>query len=97
MSNIEKARLHAFVEGFVQAVGFRFFTMQNAYTLKITGWVRNRINGEVEVVAEGPRKTLEIFLQELHKGPSFSEVKNVRVEWENYQGEFTNFTALPTA
>ncbi|HEY60476.1 MAG TPA: acylphosphatase [Anaerolineae bacterium] len=96
MSQSKNTRLHVFVEGYVQAIGFRFFTMQNAYVLKITGWVRNRINGEVEVIAEGSHEALEQFLQELHRGPSMAQVKNVRVEWEDYTGKFTDFTALPT-
>ena len=48
-------RLHAIIEGRVQGVGFRYFVEEKAAALGVTGWVRNRWNRSVEVVAEGER------------------------------------------
>jgi acylphosphatase len=45
--------LHAFVHGRVQGVGYRATTMDEARRLNLAGWVRNRIDGSVEVLAEG--------------------------------------------
>jgi len=53
MSENERYRLHAFVKGRVQGVGFRYFVLQSVEGLDLTGWVRNLYDGLVEVVAEG--------------------------------------------
>lgn len=87
----EHVRLHAYVAGMVQGVGFRYFTLRNAQTLKLTGWVRNLYNGEVEVMAEGPRSELESLVEMLQKGPSGSRVTGVRAQWLPATGEFYNF------
>ncbi len=91
MEPANRSRLHAWVEGRVQGVGFRFFVLENAIPLDLTGWVRNTYNGSVEVIAEGPRLDLESFLELLRQGPRAAYVTNVRVEWENPGGEFTGF------
>ena len=93
----DNARLHAFVEGYVQGVGYRFFCMQNAYVFGLSGWVRNLNNGEVEVLAEGERGNLEKYLEALHQGPSMAQVRNIRVEWHEWRGEFNGFNPMPNA
>lgn len=97
MNNPQTARLHAFVKGRVQGVGFRFFTMQAAWNHEVYGWVRNRINGDVEVLAEGNRAALDALLEDLKRGPSSASVHDVNVEWLPYQGEFTSFDPRETA
>ena len=72
MADKEITRLHAVVEGTVQGVGFRNFVQENAYRLNLTGWVRNRWDGTVEVTAEGDRQDLEKLLQALRRGPRAS-------------------------
>ena len=54
MSETSNYRLHAFIQGRVQGVGFRYYVMQAAQDYHLTGWVRNLYDGRVEVVAEGP-------------------------------------------
>jgi len=90
------ARLHAIVEGRVQGVGFRYFVEENAYQLNLTGWVRNRWDGTVEVLAEGDRQTLEKFLSFLHRGPRAAYVSTVEVVWLPATGEFTRFSVRVT-
>ncbi|NMC28577.1 MAG: acylphosphatase [Pelolinea sp.] len=96
MDSPQAARLHATISGRVQGVGFRFFTMQSAWTHEVTGWVRNRMNGDVEVLAEGPKEALEALIADLHQGPASASVSNVKTEWLPYQGEFTTFNASET-
>ena len=85
------ARVHAFVEGSVQGVGFRAYVIDCAARLRLVGWVRNTWQGEVEVVAEGPRAQLESLLEMLRKGPPAAYVERVRQEWEAPTGEFRRF------
>lgn len=87
----KNARLHAFIEGSVQGVGFRFFVIQRAEELGLTGWVRNLWDGRVEVVAEGPRKLLEQLQGFLQEGPRSANVTKVSLEWSDASNEFNNF------
>lgn len=90
-NGVEMARLQAFVSGAVQGVGFRYFAMNAAHELSVTGWVRNLYDGSVQVVAEGSREALEAFLKHLHRGPHSGRVDEVRDSWFSYQGEFDRF------
>lgn len=84
-------RLHAIVSGQVQGVNFRYATLHEAQRLNLTGWVKNLPNGSVEVVAEGPRPTLERLLEFLHRGPRSAIVASVQVEWQAATGEYQRF------
>jgi acylphosphatase len=84
-------RLQATVRGYVQAVGFRYFVLTRAQGSGIRGWVRNRGDGSVECVAEGPRQRLEWLLGELLRGPRSAEVSDVEVEWQPALGDLPEF------
>ena len=86
-----KARLHAIIHGRVQGVNFRYHTSRTAQSLGLTGWVANRWDGTVEVVAEGQRQSLEKFLSFLHQGPPAATVLRVDAAWEPASGEFEYF------
>jgi acylphosphatase len=79
------------VSGRVQGVLFRRATADKAHRLDLTGWVRNRLDGSVEIVAEGKRPNLETLLAWAHRGPPYAGVDGVDVEWEQYQAEFPRF------
>jgi acylphosphatase len=87
----ERARLHIWVSGRVQGVGFRAFVQQTGTMLGLTGWVRNLGYDQVEAVAEGKRAALEEFAQAVQTGPRASHVDTARVEWETPTGEFRWF------
>lgn len=91
------SRLHATVEGRVQGVGYRAFVEQNAYALRLKGWVRNRWDGSVEVIAEGERLELEKLLAALYRGPRAANVANVQIEWLPATGEFSQFSVRMTS
>jgi len=93
---VKHERLHALVEGTVQGVGFRYFVLTAAKELNLTGWVRNRYDGSVEVTAEGPRKDLETLTFFLRKGPRSSFVSGVSTDWQPATGEFTRFDVTMT-
>lgn len=91
-TGLESMRLHAIVEGRVQGVGFRAFVMDQADRLGVTGWVRNRWDGTVEVTAEGDHATLEKLVSALRQGPRASYVSNLNLEWQDATGEFSRFS-----
>lgn len=86
-----QARLHAVVSGTVQGVNFRYYTARQAEMLGVTGWVANRWDGTVEVVAEGTRADLQALLDWLEHGPPSAHVDNVVPAWEEPAGEFESF------
>jgi acylphosphatase len=89
-------RLHAYVEGRVQGVGFRYFVLDIASGLNLSGWVRNTQDGSVEVLAEGERQSLEQLLVKLRQGPRSARVLDVRTTWEETTGEFKRFQVRQT-
>jgi|WetSurMetagenome_2_1015567.scaffolds.fasta_scaffold91720_3 acylphosphatase len=81
----------ASITGEVQWVGFRAFARSQAFQLGLTGYVRNRPDGRVEVVAEGEESALETFLEKLHRGPASARVENVAVTWSTPKGKWVDF------
>jgi len=69
-----------FVSGLVQGVGFRFFTQHAAESLGINGYVKNLLDGRVEVYAIGTPQQLAGLRAALQKGPRFSGVERVQEE-----------------
>jgi len=70
------------VHGRVQGVGFRASTHEMGRRLGLTGWVRNRPDGAVEVRAQGDEESLKQFHDFLSRGPRMAHVRNVDWFWE---------------
>jgi acylphosphatase len=87
----DPARIHAVVTGIVQGVCFRAETRYEAERLGVTGWVRNRADGSVELVAEGLRASVEALIAWCRHGPEYASVEDVEVRWEAHKGEFSRF------
>jgi len=68
------------VKGRVQGVSYRFFTLQLANMLNITGWVKNLDNGDVEIVAQGSDMKLKQFIEQLWRGPEGANVEDIIIE-----------------
>jgi len=88
----ESDRIHIWVTGRVQGVGFRSFVQQSGVQLDLTGWVRNVGYDTVETVAEGPRNDLEKFAETVKNGSHAGRVDEAKSEWETAKGEFQNFS-----
>ncbi len=84
-------RAHVYVSGIVQGVFFRAHTRDVARSLNLTGQVRNLRDGRVEVIAEGPRDTIERFIEWCHEGPPGARVDNVEIHWDDATDQFKNF------
>ena len=89
MSNYTGA--HIIVSGVVQGVGFRWFVVQHAQKLGVNGWARNRSDGTVEIECEGTRGAVEALLKEVRVGPRFSTVRDMQVEWREFESKFDDF------
>ena len=81
-----RSRLVATVRGAVQGVGFRWFVQREAEALDLEGWVANRADGTVQVVAEGPSFALERLSERLHEGPPGAHVRAVESRVEPARG-----------
>jgi acylphosphatase len=91
MGDNERLRVHIWVRGRVQGVGFRAYVQQFGHMLGLTGWVRNVGWDQVEALAEGDKVVLEQFVAAVRSGPRASFVEDSRVEWEPTTGEFDSF------
>ncbi len=89
---MEKVRARVIIEGRVQGVFFRYHTQETAFNLGLKGWVKNRRDGRVEAVIEGDKEKVDQIIQWCHRGPSEAKVTKVHLSWEDYTGEFDDFT-----
>ncbi|WP_416673276.1 acylphosphatase [Egbenema bharatensis] len=79
-------RVHVFISGRVQGVGYRFSTQDMAVLLKINGWVRNLRDGRVEAVFEGSQEKVDEMLRWCRKGPPAANVIDLEVSYEPPEG-----------
>jgi acylphosphatase len=75
-----KAASRISIEGHVQGVFFREWTLDKARELDASGWVRNRRDGRVEIYAVGEEAALRQFLEALHAGSPASRADRVQSE-----------------
>jgi acylphosphatase len=83
------------IEGLVQGVFFREWTVEQARAIGVSGWVRNRQDGSVEVYAVGEAAAVDRLIERLHQGSPPSRVDRVEVT----EAEVTardGFTRQPT-
>ena len=83
------------IEGRVQGVGYRAFVERNALALGLEGWVRNRRDGSVEAVFQGPDEIIDEMLVLCKRGPPASAVASIEMIGEGV-GAFTGFKVRPT-
>ncbi|QZZ22153.1 acylphosphatase [Leptothermofonsia sichuanensis E412] len=83
---MELIRIHAFISGIVQGVGYRFTTQDRAVQLGVRGWVRNLPDGRVEAVFEGPKQLVEEMVRWCYQGPRGAIVRTVDVAYEPPEG-----------
>jgi len=77
----EIEEMQAVVRGIVQGVGFRYFVVEQAAAFGLRGYARNESNGDVVVLAQGPRPALERLLSRLRQGPPAADVREVLISW----------------
>lgn len=85
-----KMCIRAVISGTVQGVFFRAGTQQKAQQLHLTGWVKNLMDGQVELIACGDQDSIMLLTEWLWKGTPNAKVSNVHWEEIPWQ-EFMEF------
>ena len=92
MSIMANARVHVFVSGLVQGVGYRYFVQTCAYETGVVGYVKNLPDGTVKIVAEGNREDLDAFTSMIWARENLViRVTDLFVKPEPSTGEFASF------
>jgi acylphosphatase len=84
------------VHGRVQGVGYREAMVEAARRAGVSGWVRNRREGQVEAWLEGEADAVDGVIEWARRGPMLARVAAVEIEVVAEEG-FAEFTRAPTA
>ena len=91
MNNKEKVGAHIRVSGRVQGVAYRYYARDFAHQLGVKGWIKNLLNGDVELMLEGSKISVEKMIEWCKEGPRLAIVEDIKVDWLPYSGGFTQF------
>ncbi|SFH72878.1 acylphosphatase [Pseudomonas guineae] len=78
--------MHGYMSGRVQGVYFRQATVAQAERLDLDGWVRNLVDGRVEVLFEGEETAVNELAGWLRQGPEAAEVTALELQEQALQG-----------
>ncbi len=84
-------RMTVWVAGYVQGVGFRWWTRSRALELGLVGTATNLYDGRVEVVVEGPQEDCEALLARLRGAKTPGGVDTVTYQFSDARGTFRGF------
>lgn len=84
----------AIVSGEVQGVGYRYRILHISRGFAVSGFVRNRDDGSVEIQAEGEEDEVMRFLEACRIKDGYTRVEEMKVEWRPAENKFTGFTIL---
>ncbi len=79
------------IHGRVQMVLFRDSTKRKARQLCLTGWVGNKSDGTVKIIAEGEEKKLAELIKWCYNGPIIARVDKIDIQWQEATGQFDKF------
>ena len=83
--------VHGFVSGRVQGVGFRYSAVRAAQSCNVHGWVRNTMDGRVEVFAQGAPDGISRMVAWLKKGPPTAMVESFEYGFTAAQSNIRSF------
>ena len=83
--------VHMVVRGRVTGVFFRAAAQREARRLGVTGWVKNKTESAIEIMAEGDEDAIKEIINWAQHGPSAARVDQCDVRWKSYTGEFADF------
>ncbi|MBD1372657.1 acylphosphatase [Hazenella sp. IB182357] len=82
---------HIMVHGKVQKVGFRKFVHRMAKRYQLTGWVKNRTDGAVEMEVQGKEENIALFLKKIKRGSLLARVERIDVDERHSVDDFNSF------
>ena len=74
---MDEKRVRVIVHGRVTGVGFRAACQAEAVAAGVRGWVRNKWDGSVEALFEGPAEAVDHMIRWCERGPRMADVENV--------------------
>jgi len=89
-----QTQAHLVVRGRVQGVYFRGGLKQQADLRRVRGWVRNRFDGSVEAVLQGPEEAVAAVVAWARRGPRGAHVESVDVEWSDIDQPMASFEVV---
>ena len=92
-----RSRISCLITGRVQGVGFRATVWEVAQSLSLSGWVRNLVDGRVELLAEGPEGDVLKLVSWAWTGSEGARVDNVEVRRHTPGDMSGDFRVLPTS
>lgn len=87
---------HLRITGRVQRVGYRYWFLDRAESLGLTGWVRNRVDGSVEAAIQGTEASVAQMIADAGDGPPASRVDLVLPSDHPIDPALTRFEQRPT-
>ena len=91
MSINRKLAIHIFIKGRSLGSEFLLLCSQTGSESEYRGLVRNNPKGNVEAFAQGDKTNLELFIEILQQGPSFSRVDDMKLIWEPAGRDYSDF------
>jgi acylphosphatase len=82
MADMMEVSARVLVSGRVQGVFFRVYVRKHAVESGVRGYVRNLMDGRVEVIFQGPSDKVQEMIKHVHTGPPLARVDDVSVQWE---------------
>ncbi len=88
------SEIYCVVTGKVQGVGYRDFVEKIAREYGLTGWIKNREDGAVEIVLQGIPDDLKSATEDLQAGSVLSRVDSIAVDWRTPKEQFDEFKVV---
>lgn len=88
------SEIYCLVKGRVQGVGYRDFVERLARESNLTGWIKNKSDGSVELVLQGLPDTLRTCIELLHQGSPLARVESLSVDWRTPEKQFYEFRVI---
>ena len=82
------------ISGSVQGIGYRAWVKREATHLGVTGWVKNRNDGTVEMVLSGNDQSIKTLIGRLWKGPMFAHVVDITIRPHTKKETLSSFSVL---
>ena len=84
-------KIHLLISGNVQGVFYRANTKKKAEEFGLTGWVKNTLDNEVEILAEGEEENLKRLIKWCCNGSENAIVEGIKIEWGDCENKFDKF------